>query len=249
MRIIATETVPLTIARLNDFAAGADKALFRSSLMPRIKIRLTRKGELHKHGLWGSTEYTEDSLENQQVHRAEIELDPIREPPSLSDGQLRERLLEVLVHELCHAYLNIFIERGTLFVEDRLRILGVDGHGTAFADLFARIASVLRRHQVLNINLEWQLQRMVRWDQEKQSNMISLGSMFELPGLADDEKENMVAEQFKITRDEAKTFPQLLQEGYTTLEAIVKVSGLVWDGDWRPQMKGLLQLEGDIEEE
>jgi len=247
MRNIATDTVPLTDPVLNDFASSADKVLFRSSLMRRVKICLTEEGVLHKQDRLGHTACLDDCLEYQQVHRAKIELDPIREPPDLSDAQLRERLLSVLVHELCHAYLSIFVERGTLFVQDRLRALGVDGHGQAFADLFESIASVLRSHNVIDLNLELHSQWMVRRDQEKQSNLVSLGSMFELPDLSDGEKEDILVEQLNVSHEKARTFPQLLHEGYTTLEAVVKVSGLVWDGDWRPHMKGLLQLDGDVE--
>lgn len=249
MRDIASDTIPLTDALLNDFAAGVDKVFFRSSLMPRIKIRLSDEGVLYKQGDLGYTAFTERSSEYQQVHRAEIRLDPIREPSDLSDAGYRKKLLGVLVHELCHAYIGIFVERGTLFVEDALRTLGVDGHGAAFAELFESIASVLRNHKVVDLSLQLHLTWMVKEDQEKQDKLFSLGSKFELHGLADDEKEDMLVKQLEISREKASTFPQLLREGYTTLEAIVKLSWLVWDGDWRSQMKGLLHLDGDVGEE
>ena len=69
MRNIATEPsggVPLTNALLNDFASGANKVFFRSSLMPRIKIRLTGEGVLYKQGKLGYTAYQVISLEHQQ---------------------------------------------------------------------------------------------------------------------------------------------------------------------------------------
>lgn len=50
--------------------------------------------------------------------------------------------------------------------------------------------------------------------QEKQSQVFYLGSVFKLPGLAADEKKDMLFEQIKISCDEAGRFPQLLQEGY-----------------------------------
>jgi len=105
------------------------------------------------------------------VHRAEIEL--IRDPPLQSNTRLQQRLLLLLISELCYAKIAMFFERGTLFVEDRLRVLSVD---TAFAGLFKRIASVLRSHKVINLNLQLHLRWMVRYDQEKQSNMFSLES-------------------------------------------------------------------------
>lgn len=245
MRDIASDTVPLTDAVLLDFAAGADRVFFRSSLMRRIKIRLSEEGVLYEQGDLGHAAYTERSLEYQQVHRAEIALDPIREYSDLSDAEHRNNLLGVLVHELCHAYIGIFVERGTLFVEDALRTLGVDGHGAAFAELFEGIASVLSSHKVVDLNLQ-NLTRMMQQDQEKQAKIILLVSRLELSGVADDEKEDMLVEQLGISSEKASTFPQLQQEGYTTLEAVVKLSGLVWDGDWRPQTKGLLQLDGDV---
>jgi len=101
MRDIASGTVPLTDALLNDFAAGANKVFFRSSLMPRIKIRLTEEGVLHEQGMLGHTRYLGRCLEQQQVHRAEIELDPLREPSDLSDAQLRDSLPEMLLPCFC----------------------------------------------------------------------------------------------------------------------------------------------------
>jgi hypothetical protein len=176
MRNIAREPsggVPLTNALLNDFASGANKVFFRSSLMPCIKIRLTGEGVLYKQGKLGYTAYQMISLEHQQVHRAKIELDPIRDPPLQSNIRLQQRLLLMLIPELCYAQIAMFVERETLFVEDRLRVLGVD---TAFAGLLKRIASVLRSHKMIDLNLQLYLRWMVWYNQEKQSNMFSLES-------------------------------------------------------------------------
>ncbi len=79
----------------------------------------------------------------------------------------------MLIPELCYAQIAMFVERETLFVEDRLRVLGVD---TAFAGLFKRIASVLRSHKMIDLNLQLYLRWMVWYNQEKQSNMFSLES-------------------------------------------------------------------------
>jgi len=169
MRNIATDPsdgVPLTNALLNDFASGANKVFFRSSLMPRIKIRLTGEGVLYKQGRLGYTAYQVISLEHQQVHRAKIELDPIRDPPLQSNTRLQQRLLLLLIPELCYAKIAMFVERGTLFVEDRLRVLGVD---TAFAGLFKRIASVLRSHKIVNLNQQLRLRWMVRYDKRSKA--------------------------------------------------------------------------------
>ncbi len=53
--------------------------------------------------------------------------------------------------------------------------------------------------------------------------------MFELPGLADEEKEDILVEQLSVSHEKARMFPHLLHEGYTTLEAVVYLNGLVWD--------------------
>jgi len=45
--------------------------------------------------------------------------------------------------------------------------------------------------------------------------------VFELPGLADKEKEDILVEQLKISHEKARMFLPLLHEGYTTLEAVV----------------------------
>jgi len=52
--------------------------------------------------------------------------------------------------------------------------------------------------------------------------------VFEFPGLADEEKEDILVEQLKISREGARTFPRLLHESYTTLEAVVELNGLEW---------------------
>jgi len=63
-----------------------------------------------------------------RVHRAETDLDPIRDSrfSRQSYAQLRLLSVSILIHELYHAYLSIFVEREVIFIEDRLRALGVD---------------------------------------------------------------------------------------------------------------------------
>lgn len=216
---------------LQAFASYVDQVFFRSALISRISISWTEEGALRSRGPNGRTVCRKKCVNHQQVHRAIIELDP-KQNPGEDIAEWRLRVLTTLVHELCHAYIGIFVNREMFLVEEGLSILGIGGHGIAFEKLYQLIAYVLYSEAGVFIDLDRSLWPKVRDNKRKREALFATCSAIERPGLTDDEKMKLLIEDLEITREKAQTFHRLLSEGYTTLEAIVQLGKRLWDGAW-----------------
>ena len=154
-----------------------------------------------------------------------------------------------MVHELCHAYTSIFVNWEMFLVEECLSIIGIGGHRIAFQKLYELIAHVLYFGAGVFIDLDRSLWPKVRDNKRRTNELFATESAIDQPGLTSEEKVDLLVDDLKITREKAQTFQRLLFEGYTTLEAIVRLSRRVWDGAWILYIhRGQSEEEEDEEE-
>lgn len=80
-------------------------------------------------------------------------------------------MLITLMHELCHAYLNIFVDRANFNIPRYLQMFGIGGHGLAFQDLSDTVVSVLSSSDVFDVHFDEFCGTSVRIDEEKMSSL------------------------------------------------------------------------------
>ena len=131
------------------------------------------------------------------------------------------------MHELCHAYLDIYLARPTL-VREYFLILGTGGHGTAFEKLLDWIAWVLRTEKVLNINMNKYLHSSVSQDKAKEKVVFDLADIIDHGGLTQKEVRRRIGKALGIRKRQANTWSEPLHFKYGALESVARVAGLFW---------------------
>ena len=106
---------------LNEFSACVARVFFPLGLMSRVDIFWSDRGALIGKGQ-GFTKQKSLCTKHRQTPHVAIALDPFGRC-SESPRKWRERIFSGLMHELCHAYLDIYLARPTL-VREYFLILG-----------------------------------------------------------------------------------------------------------------------------
>ena len=100
---------------------------------------------------------------HQQIHAVKIVINPDDDPgaPEQADGRYLDRAGTVL-HELCHAVLEIAVDRRSLTPMESIIYMGIDGHGTLFTGLFKAVAHFLGKHTSWIVDVDAACCRSVR---------------------------------------------------------------------------------------
>ena len=105
---------------------------------------------------------------HKQSHRASIGIDPYQSPAEPMP-EWRDRVLTTLLHELIHAYLDIFVNRSYVG-HDHIFVtaIGLTGHDLAFELVAERVALLLRRERVMNLEPYGLYQKSVKYEKDTQ---------------------------------------------------------------------------------
>ena len=221
---------------LNEFASCVDTIFFGSKLAVRCDIFWGKRRGLRRNAQ--ANTYSKNAcVACQQVARAEIVLDPYR-PSSETIANWRKRVLCTLLHELCHAYIRIFVDRSSFNIDQAIEVFGLGGHGAMWQNLFGWIAWLLRAKRILNINMSLYLNRSVQHETSRMEIIYSLVRMIDAAEHSTDEIEGRLATAFNISTRRARLYrklrhDQLLLDRYSTLEIVVRVSRSMWPGNYR----------------
>jgi len=102
---------------------------------------------------------------HQQIHAVKIVINPDDDPgaPEQADRRYLDRA-ETVLHELCHAILEIVVDRRSLTPMESIIYMGIDGHGTLFTGLFKAVAHFLGKHTSWIVDVDAACCRSVRRD-------------------------------------------------------------------------------------
>lgn len=216
---------------LNEFSSLLAQ-IFGSGIMHRVDTFWSIAGKLRAKGIAGKTEMKNDCLQHQQVPRVEITIDPLRDATQTL-SEWRERIFSVLVHELVHAYLEIYMTRRH-DVLTFLMVRGIGGHGLAFYGLFTTLCTLLNCYKVLDIDPEVYLYYSVERDGKRTRRLHKLAKRIEKGGGTDEEIRLLIARKSGAEIDEgrASDFRGYRNQGYSPTEILLLLRW-IWEGSWK----------------
>lgn len=159
---------------ITKFAWLAGRVLFGCDPALTIEFRWAHAGEFSGDDR-GQTAFKNVCSRHKQFHTATIMLNDRRSDSNDADAYW-VGILSTLIHELCHAYLKIFMSFGGRSAGNDLRVCGCQGHGTAFDWLLMVIANILRSAKALDIDLESCLNHSVNQDNYRQTQIREIAS-------------------------------------------------------------------------
>ena len=86
-----------------------------------------------------------------QIHCGDIHLNS-QQSPEVPQNHWWRDLLGTLIHESCHAYVEIFLKRVKLTFLESLVVVGLGGHGQAWSTIFGGIGNTLLYRGVLGVS-------------------------------------------------------------------------------------------------
>jgi len=133
-------------------------------LFERCEFVLAGPGTMRERGL---TALTCRCDIHQQVHAVKIVINQDDDPGASKQADLRylDRL-EIALHEVCHAILDMSVDRRSLMPTESIVCMGIQGHGTLFTELFKAAAQFLRKHTGWVVDVNAACCRSVRRDRE-----------------------------------------------------------------------------------
>ena len=210
---------------LNEFSACVVRVFFPLALMSRVDIFWSQYGAFIGKGE-GVTSQKSLCKKHRQTPHVVITLDPFQRCTE-SPRKWRERIFSGLMHELCHAYLDIYVARPSL-VREYFLILGIGGHGTAFGSLLDWVAWVLRTENVLKINMHQYLYISILQDKANEKVIFDLADLIDHGSLTQKEVRQRIAKTLRIRKRQANTWSESLHFNHGALESVARVGGLFW---------------------
>ena len=236
IRSTASPHIPMAhLVWLKQFAFWADMLFFHSALKSRVNLSMSpSRALIDTHGAWGATWSKRFCTTHRQVHCARIVIDPYHYP-----GESHEvwwnRLLWILTHELCHAFLKIFTHRGNFSLDDFLQVHGIGGHGTAFQALSDTIVSVLSSENVLSVDFDTFCGCSVRRDEatmrllQHQANWL----YHESQPWNTVTVRKLLRDRLNMSKHRADRYEKRFREQCTPLELLLHLYETVWPGNYR----------------
>lgn len=162
------------IEQLQEYFDCFDDFWFLGLLRARCKVRWIIPSDCIGLEVSGQAKAVSTCWEHRQIHKIDILLRC--EPRGCPDNQRCHRILSTLLHELCHAVLNIYGCKCHISMADFLYFRGLEGHGKAWADLFLWVRVSARIVFELQIDLDWHYNYSLRHEAASLERLIKDGS-------------------------------------------------------------------------
>jgi len=222
----------ISLEQLKGLALYFNDLLFEGKLFARCDLVLAAPGTMNPN-LRGFTVVTSRCYTHQQVHRVKIVINPDDPFPSYGVPRFLDAI-ETLLHELCRAFLIIFVDRRSLSPMDGIVYCGIEGHGTLFTKLFRAVASRMARSQCLGIDPESHLCFSVSQDAQKLAQALRMWRQISHCSRAGPGRNHIrLGQVLGLTYfKERMMLRQLVSERRDVVEIILIMKYGVWKGDW-----------------
>ena len=200
-------------------AMALDDLLFGGHLKSRLYIVIQPSGALNPH-VRATTSMFDYCVYHSQVHSVRIDFNRDCPPPGYGDMRVRT-VVATMLHELCHAFIMIFVNKKPYSPRESITLLGLDGHGTLFTELYTMTASFLRSIGCLDIPMEDCQINSINPDRRKQDEIFELWRKIESGDMTRRSIRRKLSQGLNISRRDAAKFYRLLQEGLDIFEVIL----------------------------
>ncbi|KAL8792508.1 MAG: hypothetical protein Q9195_004878 [Heterodermia aff. obscurata] len=214
----------VSIVDIKQYAACFDKFLFDGKLLARCSIEWTK--DLKPSERLGQTGYNHICYSHQQCHTVRILLTRYHhgaDGKRLSPRKQLDYILSILLHEMSHAWVEIFGNRKYGSASEAIEEIGPTGHGKAWKNVFRMCVWAAREHfglecdredEAFEDNDDAQVVRTV----ERLAN-VATGP------LSHEYLLDRISTELKIPTEHANMFTRLVEKGLEEIEALLTVWG------------------------
>ena len=228
----------INIQDVRQFAACFDELLFQGKVLQRCAIHYwDDPPKTHGGECWAS----HICRKHEQCHAVSIMLarDNFGE---LAPKQRLDRVLTLLLHEMCHAWVSLYFDTRGMTVEETLQDFGHGGHGLAWT--WVMRISILAASHFFGINAKQYEYSHCENDFENDSmiedRIKALGKEIASASGSPEYIHDRIQSRLEVSRDRASHFFHLLDKGFTIIEALALVKGMGVNVWLIPQMATLV---------
>ena len=214
----------VSISDIKHYAACFDKFLFNGKLLGRCSIEWAE--DLKPAGRTGQTSYSHVCYEHQQCHTIRIFLSRHHHGPGekrLSPRKQLDDILNVLLHEMSHAWVEIFGNRKYGSASEAIEEIGPTGHGKAWKNVFRMCVWAAREHFGLQCNREDEL-----FEDDDDVQVVRMVERLADVAIGPSNYEYLVdriSMELKIPTEHANLFTRLVEKGLEEIEALLTLWG------------------------
>lgn len=214
----------VSIADIKQYAACFDKFLFNSKLLARCSIEWAE--DLKPAGRTGQTSYSHVCYEHQQCYTVRIFLSRYHHGPDgkrLSPRKQLDDILSVLLHEMSHAWVEIFGNRKFGSASEAMEEIGPTGHGKAWKNVVRMCVWAAREHFGLECTQEDELF-------EDYGDAQVVQTVERLAGVAAGPSRHeylldRISMELKVPTEHVNLFAKLVEKGLEETEALLTLWG------------------------
>ena len=213
----------VSIAEIKQYAACFDQFLFNSKLLGRCSIEWA---DLKPAGRFGQTNYGHECREHQQYYTVRILLTRYHHGPNgkrLSPRKQLDCILSALLHEMSHAWVEIFGNKKFRCASEAIEEIGPTGHGKAWKNVFRMCAwaageyfglEYTKGDDLFEDNEDARIARTV----ERLADIATRPLNYEY--LLD-----RISTELKVPTEHANLFTRLVEKGLEEIEALLTLWG------------------------
>ena len=217
--------------QLEDVAKCLRNIIFRRELLGRCDLIMARSGSMDVN-VRGYTAVTSRCYVDQMVHRIKIAINPDEHPVHFDKPFLTS--ISTILHEMCHAFTFIFVDRRPLTPVESIIYIGIKGYGFLWAKLYRAAAFLLERLGCRLDAVPYSLDGSVRTEIRTRREAIRRWRDVSQRGPGLGGTPFRLEHELHISpRDTTVRLPRLIQEGRDYFEIILVLEFGRWKGDWR----------------